>query len=357
MTDIGKIDKRLAVSATIGRDDLVMHDPRLAPFTMYGVFYDEAKGCYRRMPEAVAATVNDGVKELSIHTAGGRVCFSTDADCVAIVCRRPSLWRMAHMSLIGSAGFDLYVRGENGKLTFYGCFMPTNDAKGYESIVKFPTKEKREILIHFPLYCAITELSIGLPEGASLEKWGGYKREKPVLFYGSSITQGACASTPGNDYAGKISRRFDTNYRNLGFSGSAKGEVAMMEYLAEQEMSVFVYDYDYNAPNAKHLRKTHYRGYRIVREKNPDLPIVMCSMPNYDRPGIEAHERRNVIAATYARALAEGDRNVYFVDGKKVYTTFNADGGSVDTSHPNDYGFHRMAEAVGAVIAKIFGEA
>ena len=156
MTDIGQIDKRLAVSTSFGRDDIVMHDPRQEPFTLYGVYYDYEKGVYRRMAEDIASTVNDGVKELSIHTAGGRVCFSTDADAIAISCRRPTLWRMPHMALIGSAGFDLYIRGEDGKLTYYGVFMPNNDSKGYESIVSFPTREKREILIHFPLYCAIT---------------------------------------------------------------------------------------------------------------------------------------------------------------------------------------------------------
>lgn len=356
MTDIGQIDKRLAVSTSFGRDDIVMHDPRQEPFTLYGVYYDYEKGVYRRMAEDIASTVNDGVKELSIHTAGGRVCFSTDADAIAISCRRPTLWRMPHMALIGSAGFDLYIRGEDGKLTYYGVFMPNNDSKGYESIVSFPTREKREILIHFPLYCAITELSIGLPEGASLEKWGGYKREKPIVFYGSSVTQGACANTPGTDYIGRLSRRFDTNYMNLGFSGSAKGEDTMMAYLASLDMSVFVYDYDYNAPTVEHLRKTHYKGYRTIRDAQPNLPIVICTMPNYDRLAVEAPARRDVIAETYERALAEGDQNVYFVDGKKVYTHFNADGGSVDGSHPNAYGFWRMAEAVGAEIAKIFGE-
>lgn len=182
------------------------------------------------------------------------------------------------MALIGSAGFDLYIRGEDGKLTYYGVFMPNNDSKGYESIVNFPTREKREILIHFPLYCAITELSIGLPEGASLEKWGGYKREKPIVFYGSSVTQGACANTPGTDYIGRVSRRFDTNYMNLGFSGSAKGEDTMMAYLASLDMSVFVYDYDYNAPTVEHLRKTHYKGYRTIRDAQPNLPIVICTI-------------------------------------------------------------------------------
>ncbi len=357
MSNIAKIDSNLAVSSAFGRDDIVMHDPRENPFMLYGVWYEN--GCYRRMPEEIARSVSENVYELSRNTAGGRVAFSTDADAVAISCKRPSLWRMPHMTLLGSAGFSLYIRGTNGNLGYYGSFVPSNDANGYESIVKFPTKEKREIVIHFPLYCGITELMIGLPEGSSLEKWAGYKQEKPFVFYGSSITQGGCASTPGNDYASRLSRRFDTNYLNFGFSGSAKGETEMMHYLASLDMSMFVYDYDYNAPSLKHLRETHYAGYRIMRDAHPDTPIIICTMPGHDRHDPSPAQpsvpmlRRNIILSTYVRALAEGDRNVYFVDGKKVYAHFNEDGCTVDNVHPNDCGFQRMADTIGEKIVKI----
>ncbi len=343
MSDITQFDKNFKIDTDLGRSDIVWHDPRKEPFSLYGVWYDGE--CYRRMPNEVAKNVNDGVRELSKHTAGGRVCFMTDSDFVAISYKRAALWKMSHMALTGSAGFDMYIRID-GKETYYGVFVPTQSSAGYDSILKFPTKEKREIIIHFPLYTGATQLVIGLQESACLEKWGGYKREKPVVFYGSSITQGACASAPGTDYASRVSRRFDANYLNLGFSGSAKGEDAMMEYIAGLEMSCFVYDYDYNAPDAAHLEKTHYKGYRKVREAQPDLPIVMMSAPNYDRLTQDQIARRDVIAASYERAIAEGDKNVYFVDGKKYFATFNADSCSVDGTHPNDHGFFVMSEAV-----------
>jgi lysophospholipase L1-like esterase len=127
----------------------------------------------------------------------------------------------------------------------------------------------------------------------------------------------------------------------------------MMEYIASLPMSVFVYDYDYNAPTAEHLRETHYAGYRTVREAQPELPIIMMSAPNYDKTGYNAPERRDIIAASYARARAEGDENVYFIDGKVHFSTFNADECTVDGTHPNDLGFYRMAEAVASVLEKI----
>ena len=343
MSDITQFDKNFKIDTDLGRSDIVWHDPARPPFSLYGVYFDGE--CYRRMPDEIAKNVNDGVRELSKNTSGGRVCFATDSDIVAISYKRVSLWKMSHMALTGSAGFDLYVRID-GKEIYYGVFVPTQSSAGYDSILKFPTKEKREIIIRFPLYAGVTQLALGLCEGALLERWNGYKNERPIVFYGSSITQGACASTPGTDYASRVSRRFDTNYLNLGFSGSAKGEEAMMEYIASLDMSCFVYDYDYNTPNAVYLEKTHYAGYRRVRNAHPDTPIIIMSAPNYDKLNSDMHKRRDVIAATYDCAVAEGDKNVYFVDGKKYFSAFNADGCSVDGTHPNDLGFYRMAQAV-----------
>ena len=306
------------------------------------------------MPKETAEKVNEGVAQLSEHTSGGRVCFATDSDCIALTCTRPSFWAMGHMARTGNGGFALYER-TGGKWLYLATFVPPGTPSGFSSIVNLPGgKKKRELMLQMPLYAPISSLFIGVAEGASLEEWRGeYAHKKPIVFYGSSITQGGCASTPGGDYAGRISRRFDADYVNLGFSGSAKGEVAMMEYIASLDMSVFVYDYDYNAPDAEHLAKTHYRGYSIVRKANPTLPIIMMSCPNYDKIGFDAPARRDIIAATYERALAEGDENVYFVDGKVHFASFNADECTVDGCHPNDLGFYRMAEALGSIIEKI----
>lgn len=352
MADIGSIDKNLEVISSFGRDDVALYDPRQKPFSLYGVFY--ADGLYRRMPSEAAKRVNDGVFCLAENTAGGRVCFATNSSFVGISCRIPEACRMPHMAPAGSQGFDLYVR-ENGKTAYYGSFLPDMEkTDGYESVLYFPSDKKREIIIHFPLYSPVSEFLVGIKDGASLSEWDGYRIEKPVVFYGSSITEGACASTPGNDYIGRLSRRFGFNYINLGFSGGAKGEQTMMDYIAGLDMSAFVYDYDYNAPNAEHLAATHYAGYRTVRASHPDLPIIMATRPNYDNPFGDSRERRDIIAATCDRARSEGDRNVYFVDGADVYRTFCADGCTVDGCHPNDYGFYRMAEAFGKVMEKIF---
>ncbi|MBQ8447363.1 MAG: hypothetical protein IJX27_00345 [Clostridia bacterium] len=355
MADISTIDKNLKIAESFGRDDIVLYDATKAPFSLYGVFYEG--GLFRRMPKEVAKNVNEGVASLSEHTSGGRICFSTNSECIALTCTRPSFWAMGHMARTGNGGFSLYER-MGGKWVYLATFVPPGTPSGFSSIVNLPGgKKERELMLQMPLYAPISSLMLGVTSGASLGKWRGeYTHKKPIVFYGSSITQGGCASTPGGDYAGRISRRFDADYINLGFSGSAKGEKAMMEYIAGLDMSIFVYDYDYNAPDAEHLARTHYAGYRTVREAQPNLPIIMMSAPNYDKIGYNAPERRDIIAASYARARADGDENVYFVDSKVHFATFNKDECTVDGTHPNDLGFHRMAEAVGSVIKEIWEE-
>lgn len=111
-------------------------------------------------------------------------------------------------------------------------------------------------------------------------------------------------------------------------------------------MSLFFMDYDHNAPTTEHLQNTHYHFYKIIREKNPSLPIIMASMPNLDlRPNFRA-ERREVIRATYDRAVAEGDQLVWFVDGETLFGEEDRDACTMDGAHPNDLGFYRMAKSL-----------
>ena len=125
----------------------------------------------------------------------------------------------------------------------------------------------------------------------------------------------------------------------------------MAEYLAKLDMSMFVYDYDHNAPTLQHLRNTHQRMFRTIREANPQLPIVLLSRPKY-RLDEEEKQRLAVIRRTYENAVAAGDRHVYFMDGTTLMALAENDG-TVDGTHPNDLGFYSMAKALEPVLADI----
>ncbi|MBQ0125871.1 MAG: SGNH/GDSL hydrolase family protein [Clostridiales bacterium] len=347
--DITALDKNFRTETSFAGYDIDFFNVREEPFEIHGLLHDGER--YRRIPLNVS---NDypGVRDLSIHTAGGRVCFVTDSPYIAVSAVMPGMYLMPHMTFLGSAGFDMYVR-RGTKQTYAGSFIPDkNNHESVHSLVKLGDKTPREIIIDFPLYSGVKELFVGIEKGSTLEKWSGYSRKTPMVFYGSSITQGGCASAPGTCYEAIISRRFDSDYINLGFSGNAKGEPAILEYIAGLDMSLFLYDYDYNAPSCEHLEKTHYAGYAAVRRAHPDIPIIMASRPNYSKPDEAGRSRRDIIAASYERALADGDKNVYFADGKKEFAAFYDEGFAVDGTHPTDHGFYVMAKVFGDIIEK-----
>ena len=184
-----------------------------------------------------------------------------------------------------------------------------------------------------------------------LKEAPGYLNEKPVVTYGSSITQGGCASRPGMSYQAILSRKLNCDYVNLGFSGSAKGEDEMIDYISNLDMSLFILDYDYNAPSCEHLKNTHEKLFKAVRKNHPDLPVIMMCRPKHILTGEEC-ERRETIETTYKNALEKGDNNVYFIDGAEL-TSLCGNEGTVDSCHPTDFGFNSMAEAVYNVMKDI----
>lgn len=347
MRNISQIDRNFAVQTKLKLENVTFYDALEEPFSLYGVFYEN--GMYRRMPQDVAKSVSQGVYELHTHTAGGRVKFLTDSSYVAIHAVMPDIGKMPHFALTGSAGFDLCV----GKREEHAAtFIPWSTMDGgYESVVHFEGRAKREITINFPLYSSVSQLYIGLEDGALVKKASGYQYRKPIVFYGSSITQGGCASRPGNSYESMVSAALQADHINLGFSGNAKAEEEMAQYIKSLDMSVFVYDYDHNAPTLRHLEDTHQKMFLTIRESNPELPIVILSRPKY-RLNEEEKQRLAVIQKTYTDALAAGDRHVYFIDGPTLMK-YAKGSGTVDGGHPNDLGFYSMAKVLEKPLKKI----
>jgi len=347
---IEDVDKNLKVETKIEKEGLKFYDALSEPFKIYGVFMED--GMFRRMPEKVAESVSKNVWMLHSHTAGGRVRFRTNSPYVAINVKMGSIGKMPHFALAGSAGFDMYTNNGNGEV-YVRTFMPPYDMEdGYESICEIPDVKMQDITIDMPLYSEVKEIYIGLDENARIEAPTPYIDKKPIVYYGSSITQGGCASRPGNSYQQIISRRFNCDYVNLGFSGSARAEDAIIEYVKSLDMSIFVYDYDWNAPNAQHLRNTHEKMFMAIREAHPETPIIIMPAPKWTLPNFMV-ERREVILKTYENAIARGDKNVYYIDGKELMALCKDDG-TVDGVHPTDFGFHSMAKAVGDIIEKIW---
>ena len=332
------------------KDTEVMYSPDDAPFKIYGLMKDENGYC--RMPIDVADRVSPNVSGLSRNTAGGRIRFATDSEKIKLrALVKPS--KMSHFAFTGSIGFDLYSNGQ-----YAGTFIPdTGITDTLERELSIPQAKKgklNEICINFPLYSNVTKVELGFSAGSRIAEPEPYAIEKPVVYYGSSITQGGCASRPGNAYQAILTRRFDCDHINLGFSGSAKAEDAMAEYIASLDMSVFVYDYDCNAPDPDYLSKTHEKMFQTIRKAHPDLPVVMVTRPMPRLDPVWA-KRRDIVMRTYLNARESGDENVRFVDGSAMMNVYGGDSCTVDGVHPNDLGFSCMALGIGNALATIWG--
>ncbi len=342
---IEEIDKNFIVAAP---DDAqtVFFDVSSPPFTVHGLLRDEAG--YYRIPHALAAATNIGVKFLNLNTAGGRVRFRTDANRIVLRAELRYVTRMSHFAFTGSAGFDLFADD-----VYRGTFVPPDDmTDGYTSELELNEGGVREITIHFPLYSGVVRLEIGLPKGCMLGKAAPYRITAPVVYYGSSITQGGCASRPGNAYQNILSRLLSCDHLNLGFSGSARGEPCMAAYIAGCRMSAFVLDYDHNAPDPAYLEATHAAFFQTVREQQPTLPILLLSRPQ-PNPNQDDLLRRDIVKRTWETAVQAGDRHVYFIDGTTMLHLFGGDSGTVDNCHPNDLGFYCMAKALEPVLKAV----
>lgn len=353
--NIEKLDSNFVLNTSITEPDIIWLDAKVPPFSVHGVINDGKR--YLRMPESVAKTVSDGVHYLNFDTAGGRIRFRTDSPYIAIHCVSENQPSMPHITLLGQSGFDVYRKCDGEEKSVYiGSLIPPYGVKsGYSSCINTDGK-LADYTINMPLYDTVKELYIAVKKTAQLLPCSEeYSNSKPVVFYGSSITQGGCASRPGTCYQAVLSRRLNMDYINLGFSGNAKGEQEIAEYIASLDMSVFVCDYDHNTPDAKHLNNTLYPLYATVRQKHPELPIIFISAPNIAYDYNKYSPRREVIANTYKKIISEGDRNVYYIDGEDLFGSEDWDLCTVDTTHPNDLGFYRMAMRIEKELKPLLG--
>lgn len=351
-----ELDKKLNVTSDFGDRDIVWINIKNTPFKISGIFFDDVQKQYVRMPQEVANSVKSEVTYLNRQTSGGRVRFKTNSKFIAIyavMTDGETKFTDPHCSC-----FDLQRKNTDfdylKEYTFCCSFIPSIQLEhSFVSYYVCPEGYMEDYAIHFPTQCSVYDLYIALDRDADIFEPTPYKFELPIVYYGSSITQGAGSSRPANTYQAIISKHLDTEYINLGFAGNAKGEQEIAKYISSLNMSIFVCDYDHNAPNAEHLYKTHLPFYRTIRNAQPELPIIFITAPNTMPWYTWYQSRRDAIYNTYKTAIDEGDKNVYFIDGEKLFEGPDRDLCTVDTCHPTDLGIYRMATEIEKVIASI----
>ena len=327
---------------------LQWHDAR--ELGVEGKGWVETKHFYDRWPAGAEAKLRGAVWSLGEDSAGLAVRFVTDATSISVrwTLRRERL-AMAHMPASGVSGVDLYVKAK-GKWHWLGSGRPDKYPTEEKSLAAHMQPGRREYLLYLPLYNGVEELKIGVPQEAEFEP--ALPRPeglKPIVFYGTSIVQGGCASRPGMAYPAILGRRLERPQINLGFSGNAWGEPEVAQLLAELNPAVYVLD---PLPNMKEesVGARLERFMEILRGAHPKTPIVLVesiAYPDGDLVGPrgERYTKSNArLRELYQRLVRAGDKHLLYVPAEGL---IGADSeGTVDGTHPTDLGFMRMADAI-----------
>lgn len=323
-----------------------------APIRVYGLLQESLPECFHRLPQQLA--LPQELLSRARTPAGGRVRFRTDAPQVTAHMELDTLTVDFAIPLCGSAGAVAAV-GTGAGMRYAGLLCPRKYDERSVSLTFAKDPVMEDVTLFLPRNEAVRSVWFTLPDGAKVEPPTPYAVEKPIVFYGSSITEGGCASRVTNAYPALLSKWLNADFINLGFSGLAKGELPVARFIAGHAMSAFVYDYDHNAPSPAHLAATHEPFFRVIRDAHPTLPILILTKPDSDANPADAAARREVIRGTFLRAQAAGDRHVAFLDGHAFFGASDRADCAVDNCHPNDLGFMRMAETVYPVLKEMLG--
>jgi hypothetical protein len=322
-----------------------------------GQGWSETKAKFDRLPAKAEGVVRDAVWGLSRHSAGIAARFKTDATTIfARWSLTSSGLGMPHMPATGVSGLDLYVKTESGKWRWLANGRPTAFPDNQVTLAQSIPDGDREYMLYLPLYNGVTAVEIGVEKSRYLEQLPRPEGTKPIVFYGTSITQGGCASRPGMVHTSILGRRLNRPVINLGFSGNGKMEQEVADLLAELDVAVYVIDCLPNM-NADEVAARTEPLVHTLRKAHPMTPILLVEDRSYsDSFLIESKRQRNetsrkVFRAAYERLVAEGVTQLAYLEGEHLLGDDGED--TVDSSHPTDLGFMRMADAFEAVLAKL----
>jgi hypothetical protein len=311
-----------------------------ARLTVSGLPWFEENGqSLSRLPIRLKDTFRAPVWSLAQQNSGARIRFSTNSPTLRIAAKC-STGRAHHMTSIMQNGLDVYVDG-----LYKASAWPDNDGIIDRAVVGLgPESEFRDITIHLPLYGAAHIQRITLAAGSKIAPPAHFAIPKPVVYYGSSITQGGCASNPGLSFQAILGRRLNTDFVNLGFSGNGVGEPEVADAVAEIDAAAFVLDYWAN-PSPDVYERTLPGFVDTIRKAHPTTPIIITTpFYNPNREQIQAEKR--AIAETFVTERRDaGDRNIHCVEGREMISEETA-WGLVDARHCNSLGFYLCANGL-----------
>ena len=308
-----------------------------------GKGWKDTEHLFERLPVHARDKVTTAVWNLSKDTAGIAVRFVTDSKVIG------AYWdgggAMNHMAATGNSGLDLYVR-RNDKWEFCGVGRP-NITTTTATLVNNLSGKPAEYLLYLPLYNKVKDLKVGVSPEAFLAPAPERPAEKrPLVFYGTSITQGGCASRTGMCHAAILGRWLDREVINLGFSGAGKMEPALADLLSEISPSVYILEC---LPNmTTDMVKERVKPFvQTLRRAHPETPILLVENPLFHRDS----SQNLALNRDYVNLQKDGVKYLYYLPADKQLA--GRENGTVDGVHSTDLGFFRMATVYEPVLKSI----
>lgn len=349
----------IAASGLVRLSRLSAQETKTAPATEFawhdvrdwgveGKGWQDTEKFYDRLPARAKGKVRDAVWNLSRHSAGMLTRFRTDAQQIRIDYEvTSSNIAMPHMPATGVSGVDLYADVGDGDLRWLSVTRPTSPRTNALLISEL-APGMRAYAAYLPLYNGTESLKFGVPHAARFEPIAP-RTDKPLVFYGTSITHGACASRPGMPHPAILGRRLKRPIINLGFSGNGRMEAEVGEFLTEIDAAVFIIDClpNMQGPDVAARAEPLVKQLRSARPETPILLVEDRTYPNaYLLPKRQQAqmENRAALRTAYERLLSAGVTRLGYVNGDELLGEDRDD--TTDGSHPSDLGFHRQADAI-----------
>lgn len=321
-----------------------------AQFPLIGKISDKTETRYERLPAVLKDVTRPPVWNLGKNTSGLAIRFRSNSTSISAKWEVLNNNHMDHMADVGVKGLDLYSwDGETWK--FVNSGRPTEKIND-KVIIQNMNPTEKEFMLYLPLYDGLVSLSIGIDSLASIgQPASEYPlSSKPIVVYGTSITQGGCATRPGMSYTNILSRMLNREIINLGFSGNGKLDYEIAETMAErQDLSLFILDFIPNV-NAEQIKEKTANFVAVLRKKNPNTPILFVETAIFPHSYFDKYtlatitEKNRLLRAEYEALKNAGDDNLFYLNGEHLIGSDNE--GTVDGVHFTDLGFLRMAENI-----------
>ena len=335
-------------------------DPLEAGPVVHGVGWDGLRSGYVRLPEKARGVVRESVWNLALNAAGLSLVFESDAPEIIVLYGLKDGLNMFHMPSTGRSGLDLYARGSDGRTRWVAPNFPakiSNDTTRYiySGISYYPEGSRSyEYHLYLPPYNTVTWIKIGVPEDAQLRLIPETRRH-PVVIYGTSITQGACASRPGNAWTNIVERDLRLPVVNLGFSGNGKLEPEVLDLLSEIDASLYVLDCTANLTQATDIESRLLEAVRILRSRS-NCPILIAehagNVGESASAAKEAYRQANVqVRSAYETLKKRGEPEIYYLSHDELGLPMD---GMIEGVHPNDFGMRFLAAAFEKKIMEIW---